>query len=97
MTLISKHWWDQAKLRWKATSPDFFKKLRIIAVWIFTLACVAEGTLFYLQSQGLDIPDLLKYICSGIVGAGLSAGLVSKLPVYKPEEHGIQDQNPPVE
>ncbi len=89
--MIRKHWWKEAARRWRAKSPDFFNKIRPWAVGITTLATVGEVAIYYMESKGLYIPDVAKYICTGIVGLGMGAGIVAKLPVH-PAENGLNDQ-----
>jgi hypothetical protein len=70
--------------RWKAESPEFFKKLRAIAIAIFTAATsvwVSNSTL------GLELDEISLSICKYTIAFCTAVGLTSKLTVKNPPEN----------
>jgi hypothetical protein len=73
----------EIKLRWQMPSPEFFKKLKLIGIWL----TLASGTIIGLHSQfpGLHIPDILDKVAGYLAAAGFIIAAVAKFPVSDPD------------
>ena len=68
--------------RWKAETPDFFKKLRTLAV---TAGVSAYGVWQANSTLNLELDDITLTICKYTIAACAAMGLTAQLTAKNPE------------
>jgi len=72
---------NEFKTRWKAEVPQFFAKLRAIAVTLFTSAtAVWTANNFY----GLGLDEITLAVCKYAIAFSAATGLTSQLTMKNP-------------
>ena len=76
---IPTNMWEELKLRWKAESPKFWKKIMSITIAIGSSAVAVVGSdqLFGLQAYG--IPQIIFTVAGYIIVACAAVGLSAKI------------------
>lgn len=65
----------ELKERLKAKTPRWFRRIRKVSLWLSTTAMglLAAGATL----PGFTLPEIVNAVCSWLVVAGITAGLVS--------------------
>lgn len=85
MSLISKNWWREAKLRFKNKSHDFFKRMKPTILILIALGPAGEAAILTLESKNLYVPGLLNYVCVGLTFLGVGMAVTAKLTTQNTE------------
>jgi hypothetical protein len=70
--------------RWKAEAPEFFKKLRAIAI---TIGTAATSVWVANSSLGLNLDEMVLSICKYTIAFCAAVGLTSQLTAKNPPEN----------
>lgn len=79
MSLISKNWWKEAKLRWNNKTHDFFKRMKLFIIVLVAMGPVGEAAILKLESEGVPVPNIFSYICVGLTLYGVGMATTAKL------------------